>query len=390
MTAGTALNRGMGSTGGFPALRIPAWKENAMTHERPANRLRLPILGGIWGLVLCFWIGGCASPDSLMTASLHRDQPDAEKWAGELVEFATDSGQKESLRCWALRSLSRFRKVPTEAVAKLGARVADPREAPQVRAWAAYTLSEWRRKEAIPYFLSALKGNVDGQTAYFALEGLAQSLSILLEDTDLTLQAVKTLGDYAAHQTKDLPSIYNLIDEYISTLTALVMVLDQTLNEEAGKEGSAESNQRVYSAVYRLMVAVSDSKAKLTAAYSSNEQMLKQGFDLAFASTERKYQPVFLMVAWFMGLMGDKPELAALAGDRLVAWATHADPRLRMIAVWSLSRMEVFHPGAADALVHRVLEKETDDNVLALFGVLSSGPDTPDAGQKVLRIETSP
>ena len=329
---------------------------------------------------------GCTTPDSLMKMSLVRGTEDEPDTAMELAVYAGDAQNQPGMRAWALRSLSRLRNVPVSVIERLGGIVQRENENAAVRSWAAIALGEFRRKESLPYFITALKSRIDPTTGYYVLEGLSRNLSMILEDTDLNERLVAALGLFAAHQTGELPSMYELLNEYVCNLPVVVLVLEKNLQQRNATAMQRTMQEEIYASVYRVLVTIEMARKKYVSGYDNYETTLKRAFDASFSAVKINYRPLYLLTAWYAGVLGNNPELAALSADHLVRWLRDADPRLRFVVTWSLMRMELYRQSASEALVQRVLRTETDGQVLRLLGEISTIPGESDAIQQLMRI----
>jgi len=255
-----------------------------------------------------------------------------------------------------------------------------------VRSWAAIALGEFHRKESVPHYVDALEKNLDATTGYYILEGLSKELSVILEDTDLNERLVEAMGKFAAHQTNDMPSMYELLNEYVCNLPVVVVVLEKSLQKQSSGKITQRIQEEIYSSVYRVFVTMEMAKQKYVAGYDTYETTLKKAFEVTFASVKYRYQPLFLLTAWYSGVLGNNKELSALAADHLRSWMRNADPRLRMVVAWSLMRMDVYQQSANDSLVNSLLKSEKDERVLRLLGEMSVNRKQSDTMQQIMRI----
>lgn len=331
-------------------------------------------------------ISGCTTPDTLMEMSLVRGTEKEPQTAVELADYAGNRKNKAGMRAWALRSLSRLRNVPESVIAKVGRILKRENENPRVRSWAAIALGEFHRKESVPHYVDALEKNLDATTGYYILEGLSKELSVILEDTDLNERLVEAMGKFAAHQTNDMPSMYELLNEYVCNLPVVVVVLEKSLQKQSSGKITQRIQEEIYSSVYRVFVTMEMAKQKYVAGYDTYETTLKKAFEVTFASVKYRYQPLFLLTAWYSGVLGNNKELSALAADHLRSWMRNADPRLRMVVAWSLMRMDVYQQSANDSLVNSLLKSEKDERVLRLLGEMSVNRKQSDTMQQIMRI----
>ena len=330
----------------------------------------------------------CVTPDGLMALSAKRGTPDEPAAATKLSEVAADAGRGVGLRSWALRAMSRLQKVPNPCIDRVGKVLVRSNEDPIVRGWAAFAMGEWRRKETLTWMAQALSGPMDPGTGYFVLEGMAKVLPAITGDIELNEKVVRAMTAFRAHQQEFTPSMYDLVHEFVANLRVLVIVLNKTLAEKAGA-GEA-GHEEIYAAVFGLLVSIENAKDKYVNGFANNEQSLREAFDASVAAVKVEYRPLYFLVAWYGGYLGDNRELSSLCADRLAAWVADADPRLRLVLAWTLSRMEVYEKGAHDALVTRLLPAETDGAVLRLLGSISTEPGRPDKLQELLRIRAVP
>ena len=328
---------------------------------------------------------GCTTPDSLMKLTLKKGTADEQEAALELAEFVDDSSSDDSLRCWALRGLSHMRRVPPRAVNVVARTLRNTSEPPYIRSWAAFTLGEWGKKEGIPALVDAMAGNVDARTAYHVLEALSRVLPLILEDMQVNERMIEAMTVLAARQSQDLPTMYALLREYAVSLVALTVTSERIIRK-GPLTSSAQRSEEVYTAVFRMMSNIEVAKTRLMAAYATNEKALASAFQLAYSSVDKRYRPTWLLLAWYAGVLGDNRELSALCERYLVAWAESADPALRLLTLWSLTRLELYSTQARHALVSRLLEREKNEDVLRLLAVLSTQEGGADALQKTLQV----
>jgi len=331
-------------------------------------------------LALAIAAGSCTSPDSLMKLSLERGTEREEEAATRLADLAADLTADPGLRCWALKSLARLDRLSPASLGKVGRVLQNSGEWGVVRSWAAYALGEFRRKEALAYYVAALEGPLDPDTGYFILDGMGKVLPAVLQDTELNQRVVESMTKFAAAQTAALPEIYDLVNEYVVNLVVLAVAGDKLLS-------GPHTEEEAYVSVLRMLSHIEAARSKYVAAFESNRGALARVFDLAFASLDPQYRPAWLLLAWYVGVMSDNRELATLCAGRVVDWLNSPDPQLRLLAVWAMTRMDLVNTEAHVALIDRVLRQETDPAILRLFAELSREPGRPDRLQRTLRVK---
>jgi HEAT repeat protein len=315
-----------------------------------------------------------------MKLSLERGTENEEEAAARLADLAADRSADPGMRCWALKSLSRLDRMSPASFGKVGALVSDSGQWGGIRSWAAYTLGEQRRKEALPYFIQALEGPLDADTGYYVLDGLGKVLPAVLQDTEINQRVVESMTKFAATQTAAVPEIYDLVNEYVVNLVVLAVAGDKLLS-------GPHTAEEAYVSVLRMLSHVEAARSKYVAAFEANRGALARVFDLAFESLEPEYRPAWLLLAWYVGTMADNRELASLCAARIVDWLDAPDPHLRMLAAWAVTRMDLVNTEAHIALIDRVLRHETDPAILRLFAELSREPGRPDRLQRALRVK---
>jgi len=342
------------------------------------RRHALCLLAAVFSLLVL----ACTTPESLMKRSLVRGSAGEQDAAKELIDYAANGKNAPGLRAWALRSLSRLQALPPESLRPLGELVCNTSEDAQLRSWAAYALGEFRQREAIPYFVRALRGPIDENTGYFVLEGLTKSISMILEDLNLNESVVGAMNAFSSMRGQETPPpMFDLLNEYVGTLPVLVLVLEKEIQAGAKEEA-------LYAAVYRTLVTIEMAKKKMLSAYDRNRKNLEKAVELSLSAVETRYRPLWLLFAWYAGLLGDNPELSSLVAPKLSGWLTGASPRERLVVSWSLARMDLYQKDARDTLLVQSLKKETDLNTLRLMGRLSSAQGEPDKLQQILELRT--
>lgn len=339
------------------------------------------------GLLLCVLLsGGCVTADSLMEKSESRGTGEESAAAVELAAFAADGANELALRCWALRSLSRLERVPDSVVRDVGALVACAGCAVQLRSWAAVALGEIRRKEAAATYVAALEGPIDPTTAYYVLEGLGKTVADLVGQTEEMERLAHAMTTFAAGQSQEPPEMYDLVSEHVVNLVVLAVALEHATRPVDAK--APPTPAEVYASVLRAMAHIEGAKDKYLASFARSGESVGRVIDLSFDEAEETQGLLLSLVVWYAGVLGDNREIAALAADRVVAWADAAEPRLRFLVAWSLARMELYDDAAGDALVARVLARETDDRVLRVLAAMSGSAGRPDLMQQILRVRT--
>ncbi len=336
-------------------------------------------------IILPLMLTGCTTPDKLMARSGALGTEDEAESIKYLIEYASNKGNEAGLRCWALRSASRMKRVDLDSIKKVGDIVTDTKEDSKARAWAAIALGEWRRKEAVAYFIKAFSGSWDPVVGYFILEGMAHNLPSILQDTELNEQVVRSMNKMAAGQRADLPSMFDLVDEYAANLSVLIVVLDKTLSE---KNKSKKQKEEIYAAVVRMLTAIEMAKSSYLSSFNDNKTSMEQAFDLAFKSVGKGNRPIFLFIAWNAGYLADNKEFSDIVAGRIVEWIKTSDRRARLTLVWALNRMAVYQNDVTKALIKKILLGEKDENALDILGILANEDDKPDSLQKLLGVET--
>jgi hypothetical protein len=330
---------------------------------------------------------GCTTPDSLMKLTLQKGSGDEREAAEKLGTVVENSSMDDGLRCWALRALSYMEQVPPPVFGAVARVVRDTSEAPCVRSWGAFTLGQWGKKEGLGPLVDAMSSSVDARTGYHVLEALSRMLPMLLEDTGINERMIEAMTIFAARQSQDLPTVYALLREYAVGLVALTITAERII-KKGPIAGSMQRSEEVYTAVFRMLSNIEVAKGRFLAAYADNAKALSVAFELAYSAVDKRYRPTWLLLAWYGGVLGDNRELAELCEDRLALWLKSADPSLRILTLWSLTRMELYSSKARAALVATVIRSEEDEEVLKLLGMLAVQDGVPDQVQRLLEVKT--
>ncbi len=325
----------------------------------------------------------CTTPDSLMQKSALRNTAKSGAAAKDLVAFVKASKNDDKLRYWAFRSLATFPEVPDAVIDDLGKIMLNSGESKDIRMWAAYTLGKFKRKEALPYFLEALENNPEAGVDYYVIEGITRQVDVLSGDRDLSLRLLAAMNTYLSHAKNEPPSIYNLLDEYVATLSTLVVAMDELLNKKYDKNATKTRTEDLYGASYRIFHTIERSLEQLLNNYAANQMSLEKAFDLTYKALETKYQPAFLLYAWYSGEIANNPELSILAAGKILPWLNNEDPELRQLVLWALMEMEVHNEDIRAKVLKHLATKETDHNTLLMLGDYKHKAGTPDVIQQL-------
>ena len=339
-------------------------------------------------LLVIFLATGCGpatTPEQLMNQGRFRGTPQEQEKALELAQFASNRENDYGLRCWALRALTRLELVPPEAVQKVGDILTNGSSGGYLKAWSAYALGQMRQKEAIPYFISALELSLDEATAYYVLEGLARVVAVIVQDADMNTRVVEAMNRFAAKRNREVPPIFDLLDEHVINLVVLAVTLERMMPDDKGQRKAASADE-LYLGVFKALDFIERSKDQFINSYARNKASLERLLFLSYKGAKQSQRPLLLLVAWYSGVLGDNRELANRCAEELTNWLNDADPRLRTIVAWSLIRMDLYSSKAHESLVQKWITQENDPTVLSVLRHLWRQEGKPDALQRIYRV----
>ena len=330
------------------------------------------------------------TPDEIMRLSLARGTPDEEAVSEQLCSLALSDEMTLDGRLWALRALGRLQKHPLATVERLGSVVASGSCSESWRAYAAWTLGQMHRKEAVPYLVEALSTPLSSSTSYYVLEALAEGLRFVLDDVELNQRAVASLHHFASIQSGLIGDMYELVNEYLSNLVVLAVTLEAAQKAAVKESASPSAKSDLYVSVQRTLLHLFSNKARYLAAFGDKKAQLERVLDLALSDVATKDQPLWLLTAWYAGALSDNAEFSGLVARRLAGWLGTAPPSVRLVLIWALARSERFSQTSRTTLLEQVFRSETDPNVLELLARISSSGNTLDVFQKTLGIVPAP
>lgn len=329
---------------------------------------------------------GCAqtTPDDVMRITLQRGTATEEQASERLATLASTPQEPLLIRMWALRALGRLERHPLATVHLLGEGVAAGRSNDEWTAYAAYTLGQMHRKEAVPYLIRALASSQSPASSHRLLEALGANLKFVLDDVELNQKAVAALHHFASMQSHHIDNMYHLVNEYLSNLVVLAMALEAT-QKRASQEGAQRGDAGdLYVATQQTLLHILSNKHRYIASFGDKKTQLKRVLDLALSETSTGDEMLWLLTAWYAAALSDNAEFAGLVVRKLVQWLPAAPTSVKLVVVWALARSERYSQAARTALVEGVLAAETDDNVLQLLEAISSESQNLDVFQKAL------
>lgn len=343
----------------------------------------------IAALLACSFTG-CTTADSLMNKSLLKGTENNNKAALELTDFLQKSSGhgEESLRCWALRSLSYFSEVPDNTLDTVG-KILTGKRSDAERAWAAYTLGHFQRRETIPYFLTALKNHPTNTVDYYILESLTRQFSNFNGDSDLSIELLTALNTYISQTKHTPPTMYNLLEEYVSTLSTLILAMENILEKNPADKRGSKNFLELYTGIYNIFRSIDIKEDKLLADFTNNQLTIEKAFTTAYKGLDTSYQPAFLLYAWYASQLSNNPELAQLATTQLWPWLQNEDPKLRQLVIWGLLRTELYDSTAKDTLLKHLSQTETDANILFMLANYRHFQGKPDVIQQLRGYEVA-
>jgi len=342
-------------------------------------------------LVLCVLAGSCgpgASPESLMRKGNHRGTPKEEATGLALAQYAANGENPPGLRCWSLRALSRFRVQHDENVKLVGSVLTNKRNNPILRSWAAYALGEMRAREAIPLFIDALGTIPDDATSYFVLEGLGKVVSLILEDVELNTRLVQTMTTFAGASKKEVPAIYDLLNEHVINLVVLAITMETLLTSPE----SRSDRDTVYTAIYRALHYIENSLTQFLTTYAQNRESLTRIMTLSFSTASARDRHLWALTGWYTGVLGGNAELAEFCSNYIIQWFAESPPPIKLILAWSLARMTRHSEQAAQALATMVFTSVSDQNTMRMFARMTHEKGQLDVFQQALgvRLQAAP
>lgn len=339
----------------------------------------------VWLLAALFCVG-CAftTPDDVMRMTLERGTANEEPTSVKLASLAIATEEPLLIRMWALRALGRLERHPLASVQMLGEAVAAGRSGDQWTAYAAYTLGQMRRKEAVPYLVDALASPLSPESSYRVLEALGANLRFVLDDVELNQKAVAGLHHFASIQSQRIGDMYHLVNEYLSNLVVLAMTLEAAQKREANQPPKRGEVGDLYVATQQALLHLLNNKQRYVASFGEKKLALQRVLDLALSDASTSEGMLWLLTAWYAAALADNAEFAGLVIRRLVQWLPSSPASVKLVIVWALARSERHSDVARRAILEAVVAVETDENLLLLLNAMSSESKNLDVYQKSL------
>ncbi|GEM_PF-5725708 len=352
----------------------------------PASGL-LPVVTSL--LVVLMAIPACVTvtPDSVMELTRQAGTPGEVEAGEQLVAWATSRELDVQTRMYALRALLRMEQLPDHSVASLGQLVASGAFGDSWTAYAAYVLGELREKSSIPYLLAALSRPLGSKSAYQVMEAIARNIRFVLDDPEMNTRALAALHHFSASQSHMNTTIYELLNEYLTNLTSLVISLDRL--QRAGSQGGRPAESAaLYEQTRQALLHVYNNRAKYAASMPDHVRQLERLFATALSENCTQNQSLWLLTAWYASALVESPSFAALVATSIERWA-EANPTgsLKLLLYWGMVR-GLKHSTALQSAFLELMQRSDVDRVLVeLVGrMLLNGKTNLDPIQRALGI----
>ncbi len=286
-------------------------------HGRPGTILR----AFLSAVALSLLAPGCVSRLEKVTRlrNVQGVEQQAEA-AATLIQIAQDNAQKPRIRTAAVESLACLDR--TEALPVFGAlAVTDPD--PAVRRWAVWALGLQDDPAAAAYLLQAAGGCADAEAVQQLLESLSGFLDVLKDDAEARLRVVRLVRDAERSYRSSVP-VLRYAGVFRHELENLPVAL--TLLQELRPTQDAPQLRPALCTVGDLLLEGQDTDDETRAAAVDALADLLTHADPA----------VRLSALWFLGRIADARTAPAL----LAAARARADRATRMLALWALERTD--------------------------------------------------
>lgn len=293
----------------------------------------------------------------------------------------------------AAKTLGRLRKPAPEAIRALSAVLESARADKRLRAYCAWALGEMRDRASLTALTGALRKPLDKQTGYYVLEALAKHYAVIQRDQDSLVSLAEALVYYAGNQKGEIPPIYDVLNARTRTVEVNVQVLERSINS-VQNDRSPKSLAALYNAAFELLSNLEMNKEEIMASAANWRGRVKEAVGQSENARKVQDRHTNRLILWYLGRLGNVPELGLPAGEALVGPKGRAKARPtvapdtpeRFIAAWALARMLLHGPGPKRALLTDVLPKERVAAILDMVGRLSSKAEEYDALQKALGV----
>ena len=383
------------------ALKRVIWAISDLDGMRALNRMITAICGGLDGLralrrvavgrrvlsVLLLFGPACATIPGEIHVLADADGAEARTDAVRTAaRWVMKRNEPTPLRMAAARSLGRLRVETSEAVSALRKALTRRSEPEAMRSMAAWALGELRGPSSLQALTQALRAQPEGKVAEYVLEALAKHLAVMAKDEETLLAVVEGLVFYAGNRRDDRPAAYALLSERTRTVGVNVQVLARTV-KETRRQNTARQRAALYNAAFELLTRLDERRSEMAAGPAQWQPRI----DAAIAEVARAYKVDDLrtqvLVLYMLGQLATAPEVAnraaPLAQDLRLGRAGHAN--LRLIAAWTLNRLQLAAVGPRRALVTDVLTRTVDPELLRLLADMGGGTGaTFDAPQRWL------
>jgi HEAT repeat protein len=319
-----------------------------------------------------------------------RSDREVEEAVEEASAFLAGRGRSLAVRMAAAKTLGRLGRPAPNAIDRLREVLESTSEPDQLRAYAAWALGEMRHERSLVALQSALRRPMGAVTGHYLLEALAKHFANMSSDRDILVDVVEAMVFFAGNQKKTPPAIYDVLDAKTKTTPVNVRILARTLQARS-PSATKEQKAAVYNAAFELLAKLDLIRDEIIAGRGAWLTRVKE----AIRESHRAYSTADLrtrlLVVWYLGKLAGVEELARPAAEALVG--SRGDlrgrptqsprPGLRLVAAWTLARMQLHAPGPRQALLADLLAKEVESSIIDLIGDVSSRPEEHDQLQKI-------
>jgi hypothetical protein len=323
----------------------------------------------------------------LMDAETDEARAEASAEAAALVR---DRRRHRAVRMAAARTLGRLRVDDEVVVSALRETLLDGSSNRDVRAYAAWALGELRTARSLDALASALRLQLQPLVGEHVLEGLTKHYAVMSKDHETLVRVVEGLVFFAGnHQGGALPPTYDLLSVHTRTIPVNVEVLARAIDAMRTTQ-TPGSRAAMYNAAYELLAKLESNKDEVVAGAAAWETRVRAAVDTSVQASRAGHRPTSLLVLWYLGRLAEVPEVARPSAVALAkpAWPTaDADPKHRLVAAWTLARMQVHALGPRRALLMDLASRELEPTVLRILADVSPRSDELDQLQKVLGLK---
>jgi hypothetical protein len=326
------------------------------------------------------------TPEKILGMLDERAEEEVQANLVDLAEMAGDEDEDRGLRCYAVKVLGRLKRPDEKVIDALGNNVTSSTDS-TVRAWSAWALGALNTPRSLSYLNNTLRKGVGPVIGYFALEALGKLYKEILVDPEVQEQTLLALNAFSANLKETLPSVYGLLDKTLANLEFRVSILKKELDllKRTGSDERAKKN--VYWALYKLLSHMTERKDQIAAGAEKMRLFLEAAHEMIFAKEIKTSRSMSMMAALGLGRSCDRHILASLAAPGVSTLYTVGAPSVRVIAAWSLLRLQLYAPKARELLRSRVLQNETEPQIFRLMADMNDKTDEFDAIQKLFNLD---